>query len=72
MLKMMKATLIGKDGNETTMRTYAQDSLKPEEVFADFVRIGFTVKEYEWIDTLTEARKKWNEDNPDMPINVNG
>lgn len=70
MLKMLKAKMVSKSGKEMGIRTYADDKSNPEEVFADFISGGFTIKSYEWIDTLSEPRKEWNRDHPDMQIDV--
>ena len=68
MLKMLKAVLVHRNGQETTIRTYAQDTTDPEEAFSLFLASGMTIKSCEWIDTLTEQRKKWNTEHPDNPI----
>lgn len=68
MTKMLKATLRFPDGKEHTLRTYADGAKKPEEIYADMLKGGAVIVESEWIDTLTEHRKKWNEENPDLQI----
>lgn len=68
MTKMLKATLRFPDGKEHTLRTYADDAKNPEEIYADMLKGGAVIVESEWIDTLTEHRKKWNEENPDLQI----
>lgn len=68
MTKMIKAKIRLSDGEVTNMRTYADDSKTPEQVFANAVSNGGEILEYEWIDTLTEHRQKWNEENPNLQI----
>jgi len=70
MLKMFKAILVDDKGEETTVRTYAQDTTEPEQILAPFLAGGHKLKSYEWIDTLSDLRRKWNEENPDIPIKV--
>ena len=70
MLKMLKATLVNREGKENTVRTYADDKASPEEVFSPFLAAGMTMKSFEWIDTLSEARRQWNEDHPELQIPV--
>ena len=68
MLKMLKAVVVDRNGNRTTVKTYAQDTNKPEDVFAIFIQGGGYIEKYEWIDTLTEPRKQWTKEHPDNPI----
>ncbi len=68
MLKMLKAVVIDSCGRKTTFRTYAQDSGRPEEILAPFLASGGRIETYEWIDTLTKERMKWNEEHPDLSI----
>lgn len=68
MLKMLKAIVVDSKGRKTTFRTYAQDSSDPNEILAPFTASGGYIESYEWIDTLTKERIKWNEEHPDMPI----
>ena len=58
------------DGQETTIRTYRNETYSPapEEIYANLIKHGAKLLSYEWIDTLTEGRKKWNEENPDLQI----
>ena len=72
MLKLLKATLIRPDGQESTVCTYAQDTSSPEEVLSPFLSTGFALKTYELIDTLTEHRRRWNLENPDNAIPLDG
>ena len=69
MTKMLKATIRRTDGSEHTVRTYANESnVKPEQAFAFWLQNGATLISFEWIDTLTESRKQWNAEHPDLPI----
>lgn len=69
MTKMLICKFRLSDGQETTIRTYRNDSYtKPEEVYANLIANGAELLSYEWLDTLTEGRKKWNEENPDLQI----
>ena len=70
MLKMLKVVITDMEGNKRKVSTYAQDTSKPEEVFKDFLFNGGEITECEWLDTLSEHRKKWNEENPDNQIPV--
>ena len=71
MLKMLKAVIVSPSGEKTTIKTYAQETANPGAVMAPFLASGGHIESYEWIDTLTEQRKAWNEENPDTPIPVN-
>ncbi len=70
MLKMLKAVVVDEKGKKTTFRTYAQDSSDPEAILAPFLASGGKIETYEWIDTLTKERMKWNEEHPDLPISL--
>lgn len=70
MLKMLKATLVRPGGQETTVRTYAPDTASPEDVLSPFLSAGMTLKTFAWIDTLSEPRRQWNEEHPDLQIPV--
>lgn len=63
-------TCIFKDqkGEETRIRTYANPSTDPKELYANLLSNGYELVSYEWKDTLTPERIKWNEEHPDTPI----
>lgn len=70
MLKMLKAVVVDARGKKTTFRTYAQDDSDPNQILAPFLASGGSIETYEWIDTLTKERMKWNEEHPECPISL--
>lgn len=67
MTKLLVAKVVF-DGEEHTIRTYADDHEKPKKVLKDNIPLDAKIVSYEWVDTLTETREKWNQEHPDCPI----
>lgn len=71
MTKLLNAKIVLDDGTETTVKTYADEKENPKKVLEDIIPTGSKIKWFEWLDTLTEPREKWNEENPSSPIPTN-
>lgn len=68
MTKLLVAKIMHSDGSENTVRTYAEEGENPKKVLKDILPLGSKIVSVEWLDTLTENREKWNEENPLSPI----
>lgn len=68
MTKLLVAKIKHNDGSENTVRTYAEESANPKKVLKDILPLGSKIVSVEWLDTLTENREKWNEENQNSPI----
>ena len=71
MTKLLVAKVVFDDGSEHTVKTYADEKENPKKVLEDVIPAGSKIKRFEWLDTLTEQREKWNEENPSSPIPTN-
>lgn len=71
MTKLLIAKIKLDDGSEHTIKTYADEKENPKKVLEDIIPDNSEIKSYEWVDTLTENREKWNEENPSSPIGLN-
>lgn len=67
MTKLLVAKVVF-DGEEHTIKTYADENEKPKKVLKDIMPLDAKIVSYEWVDTLTETREKWNQEHPDCPI----
>lgn len=70
MTKMLIAKIENADGSVSTVKTYANSSLPVRLALKDIVPFGAKIISHEWVDTLTENRVKWNEENPNSPISL--
>ena len=72
MTKMLVCKFRLSDGHETTIRTYRNETYSPapEEIYSNLIANGAELLSYEWIDTLTELRKEWNREYPDLQIQL--
>lgn len=68
MTKLLVAKIKHNDGTEDTIKTYAEEGENPKKVLKDILPLGSKIESFEWVDTLTEAREKWNQEHPDCPI----
>ena len=68
MTKLLVAKIIHLDGSENIVRTYAQEGENPKKVLKDMLPLGSKIESFEWVDTLTKNREKWNEENPRYAI----
>ena len=68
MTKLLVAKIKHIDGSENTVRTYAQEGENPKKVLKDMLPFGSKIESFEWVDTLTKNREKWNEENPRYAI----
>lgn len=71
MTKLLVAKIKHNDGTEDTIKTYAEEGENPKKVLKDILPLGSKIVSVEWLDTLTENREKWNEENPNSPIALN-
>ena len=70
MTKLLVAKIRDRDGEEYTVKTYANDSCPVWLALLGTIPLGSKIISHEWLDTLTDGRKKWNEENPDCPITL--
>ena len=68
MTKLLVAKIKHNDGTEGTIKTYAEEGENPKKVLKDIIPLDAKIVSYEWVDTLTETREKWNQEHPDCPI----